>query len=511
MVAAIYVRVSTPGQEEGSSLVSQESICKAAAEKEGHTVPEKFIWRERASGEDLNRDALNDLRGTAPQRLFDALYVLHSDRLSRDPLDIMILLKEFAESGIRVEFVTDSLGPTDSPDAAPLLFIRGWSAQQERLRFRERSMLGRKAVAEKEQRVPHGDGRGIYGYKYDPITKTRSIIEEEAVIVRRIFDEVAEGRTMYAVCCGLMEDGVPTKLGGKVWHVTTIRQFLRHERYYGLDVDGRNRVITRNKSRQDPGPKKTIYPRPESEWTLIEGYTPPIITKAQYDAAHLQLQMRQPVLDDERRVNFLTGITVCGTCGAPVRSATRRHYRCKATKKARFITPTCFESNIPKDALEVLVWEIFCDMILQPDLLLRTVRDSLGAIDEDLPNQIASAERTLANTERHYNELLDSKSELPPGLYQRRLDRLNAQYARQEAELTKWKTLYQQQLDVNSQEALILKRCETVRTGIESADAAEKSRMLRLFGGRIVATRSQIDVTLVLDAQSMTGLSPRTC
>ena len=157
------------------------------------------------------------------------------------------------------------------------------------------------------------------------------------------------------------------------------------------------------------------------------------------------------------------------------------------------------------------MWEIFCDMILQPDLLLRTVRDSLGAIDEDLPNQIASAERTLANTERHYNELLDSKSELPPGLYQRRLDRLNAQYARQEAELTKWKTLYQQQLDVNSQEALILKRCETVRTGIESADAAEKSRMLRLFGGRIVATRSQIDVTLVLDAQSMTGLSPRTC
>ena len=149
MVAAIYVRVSTPGQEEGSSLVSQESICKAAAEKEGHTVPEKFIWRERASGEDLNRDALNDLRGTAPQRLFDALYVLHSDRLSRDPLDIMILLKEFAESGIRVEFVTDSLGPTDSPDAAPLLFIRGWSAQQERLRFRERSMLGRKAVAGK--------------------------------------------------------------------------------------------------------------------------------------------------------------------------------------------------------------------------------------------------------------------------------------------------------------------------------------------------------------------------
>ena len=511
MAAAIYVRVSTPGQEEGSSLASQESICKAAADKDGHTVPEQFIWREKASGEDLHRDALNDLRRAARQHQFDVLYVYHSDRLSRDPLDIMTLLKEFTENGVRVEFVSDSLGPTDRPDAAPLLFIRGWSAQQERLRFRERSMLGRRVAAEKEQRVPHGDGRGIYGYRYDPITKTRSIIEEEAVIVRRIFDEVADGRSMYAVCCRLMEDGVPTKLGGKIWHVTTVRQILDHERYYGLDVYGRNRIMTRNQSKEDPGPKKTTHPRPESEWILIEGYTPPIITKAQYDAAHLQLAMRQPVHNDERRVNFLTGITVCGTCGEPVRSATQRHYRCKATKKARFITPTCFESNIPKDAMEDLVWKTVCDMILQPDLLLQTVRDSLNAIDENLPNQIASAERALATTERKHNELLDSKSELPPGVYHRRLDRLNAQYARQEGELTKWKTLYQQQVDVSSQEGRILKRCELVRTRIASADAAEKGRILRLFGARIVATRRHIDVTLVVDAQSMTTLSPRTC
>ena len=55
MNAATMVRTSTSQQEEGTSLESQELLCLREAQKDGYTVPARLMFRERASGADLNR------------------------------------------------------------------------------------------------------------------------------------------------------------------------------------------------------------------------------------------------------------------------------------------------------------------------------------------------------------------------------------------------------------------------------------------------------------------------
>ena len=377
-------------------------------------------------------------------------------------------------------------------------------------------MRGRETVARQGQRLPHGDGLGILGYRYDPITKKRTVVPEEAKIVKRIFHEVAEGRTLYGIRNSLMDDGVLTKQGNKVWHVTTLRQILSHSLYIGVDVFGKNRVITSNRSKKDQArerePKKRIIPQPESEWIWITEYTPPILTRDEWDAAQAQLTMRQSVRREGQKVNFLTGITTCGTCGHAVRSAHRGYYRCQKTHTGRHIERSCYESFIPKKALEDLVWEHFCDMLLQPDALVTAVRSTMETANQNLPAEIAEARQALQKTERQYSELLDLKGSLPETVFNSRLQRLNDQYQRQQAELETLGRLQQQQVDVASEEAMVLKKCQDVVARIDTADDEEKGRALRLFGASVVATREKVGINLLVDVypDGMTALSPST-
>ncbi len=50
-VAAIYARVSTPGQQEdGTSLETQVAACLESAREQGDSLPPEYILKEQESG-----------------------------------------------------------------------------------------------------------------------------------------------------------------------------------------------------------------------------------------------------------------------------------------------------------------------------------------------------------------------------------------------------------------------------------------------------------------------------
>ena len=113
MVAAIYARVSTPGQrEEGTSLDTQVEAClKIADDKELH-VPPQLIFQEQASGADSNRPLLSQVRSLARERRIDTLIIYHPDRLSCDATDLMVISEEITEAGVEIVFIH---GPSGDP------------------------------------------------------------------------------------------------------------------------------------------------------------------------------------------------------------------------------------------------------------------------------------------------------------------------------------------------------------------------------------------------------------
>src|SRR5438067_275526 len=184
--AAIYVRVSTQGQEEdGTSLDTQLDRCRAHCAERGYVVSEEHVYREVHTGTELwERKKLSQLRDAARRREVDVVVAFAIDRLSRDPVHLGVVISEADHARVNVEFVSEPLD--NSPEGQLIRFVRGYAAKVEHEKIRERSMRGRLARA--------GAGKMLTGckppYGYDwKDAHTGALVEdpEAAPIVRRIF------------------------------------------------------------------------------------------------------------------------------------------------------------------------------------------------------------------------------------------------------------------------------------------------------------------------------------
>src|ERR687885_1017610 len=189
--AAVYVRVSTVGQEEdGTSLGTQEAACLAHAPTRGGAVDPAHLYREVHTGTELwERPQLQRLREAIRRREVDVVICYAIDRLSRDPVHLGVLISEAEHAGVQVEFVTEPLD--NSPEGQLIRFVRGYAAKVEHEKIRERSVRGRKARADNGKILP--GCRPLYGYRF---TADRTGYEPDpltAPIVQRIFASVIGG------------------------------------------------------------------------------------------------------------------------------------------------------------------------------------------------------------------------------------------------------------------------------------------------------------------------------
>src|SRR5437588_414901 len=100
-LAAMYVRVSTKQQQEEATIESQKEILLKHAKDQGYQIPKEWLFEDNGvSGASLARPALDKLRDFAFEGLFDTVFVLSPDRLSRKYAYQVILLEELKKRGV---------------------------------------------------------------------------------------------------------------------------------------------------------------------------------------------------------------------------------------------------------------------------------------------------------------------------------------------------------------------------------------------------------------------------
>ena len=278
MRALVYSRVSTDAQErDGTSLDTQERSCIDHARKAGWHVLESI--QDTASGFTLDRPGMAMIRHLLRQGEVDVIVVYAVDRLSRNQIQLAVLLDEVDQAGARLEFVTEKF--EDTAVGRMILNLRAFAAELEREKIAERTMRGKAATA-RSGRLPQGTGRGLYGYRYNRDTSQREINPQQAAIVQRIFSEFAQGSPIVAMANRLNAEGIAT-LGGGLWYPATIYHLLRNEAYTGRTIYRQTSV----RQVRDPrtGKKRQKRERRDSsEWIEIVGATPPIIDEALFSA-----------------------------------------------------------------------------------------------------------------------------------------------------------------------------------------------------------------------------------
>ena len=188
---AIYTRKSS---EEGlaqdfNSLDAQHEAC-AAYIKSQASEGWKLI-RERyddggISGGTLDRPALKRLLADIAAGQIDIVVVYKVDRLTRSLLDFAKLVEAFDKAGTSFVSVTQSFNTTDSMGRLTLNMLLSF-AQFEREVTAERI---RDKIAQSKARGMWMGGTPPIGYR--PDGRSLAIVEQDAAIVRHIFNRYAE-------------------------------------------------------------------------------------------------------------------------------------------------------------------------------------------------------------------------------------------------------------------------------------------------------------------------------
>ena len=500
MKGSIYMRVSTSQQEDGTSLDTQELHCRLEAEKLGYEVDPELVGRESWTGADLDRPVLSRLRSAARAGALDAFIVYSPDRLSRDPLHLMILLNEFSECGVRLCFVQ---GISDStPEGQLLMYVQGYAAQKERIQIAERSRRGKEAVA-RSGRMPNGTGAGLFGYDYDVVRKVRTINEEEAATVRKMFHWAAEGVSRYQIAKRLNEIGIPTKRGCK-WCSIGVQRILENRAYTGVQFYGENRY------RKVSGGKRTVTPRPPGELIILDGFSPQIISQEVYDRVQECLAVRQAKVTKAARQYLLTGFTKCFECGRPVVGSCLqrkyRYYHCRGAVGIPGGPPLCKARYIPADDLEDVVWRRVCDALKNPGVLVAELQGHFGTGGGDLGQAMLDLKREIFDLKGQQRRLLElrQKDMIDQKLLEGQIGPLKALCDEKEQALRILEDQQKTRDDSAEVECRIFELCQQFSDKLDQMDFEGKRSTLGAFSVKVLATRDDLSITLVVDPKFTT-------
>ena len=116
------------------------------ARNKGFEISPDWIFEDNGvSGSTLARPALDKLRDYAAEGLFDHVFILSPDRLSRKYAYQAILIDEFKSNNVTLVF-QNSPNPQTAADNL-LLQMQGMFAEYERAQIAERSRRGKKHKA----------------------------------------------------------------------------------------------------------------------------------------------------------------------------------------------------------------------------------------------------------------------------------------------------------------------------------------------------------------------------
>ena len=105
-----------------------------------------------------------------------------------------IVAEECAKREVELQFVLEPLD--NSPEGALIRYVKGYAAQIERERIKERTMRGKRSRARAGFMV-QATGKGIYGYRYVPDTKKRG--NERSTSLKHKWSEACSNHLLVAI------------------------------------------------------------------------------------------------------------------------------------------------------------------------------------------------------------------------------------------------------------------------------------------------------------------------
>ena len=376
---AAYCRVSTDSDEQATSYDAQIEHYTEYISKNPDWVLAGIFADDGITGTNTKkRDEFNRMIDECHAGNIDMIITKSISRFARNTLDCLKYIRELKDKNIPVFFEKESINTMDSKGEV-LLTIMASLAQQESQSLSQNVKMGiQYRYQQGKVQVNHNR---FLGYTKD--SDGNLVIEpEQAEIVKRIYREYLEGKSMDKIAAGLEADGILTGAGKERWHPSTIKKILTNEKYIGD-------ALLQKTYTTDFLTKKRIKNNGTMPQYYVEGDHEAIIPKDIFLLVQEELARRRRVhttKNGKRRCysckHCFAQIVFCSECGEYYRRVHWNNRGCRSIvwrccSRLENTGHACRSRTVNETILEQVVIDAINQVLCQKNDFLKTLQSNM--------------------------------------------------------------------------------------------------------------------------------------
>ena len=310
---AAYCRVSTNDEEQIKSFDSMVEYYTDLIRKNPEWELVGVYADKASTGTKVEtRENFQLLIADCMAGKIDLVITKSLSRFARNTLDTLKYVRMLRERNIAIFFEVEKINTIK--DGEFLLTILSSVAQQE---VENTSAYVKKGLKMKMKRGELVGFQGCLGYDYDTETKTISINEKGAEIVRYMFEQYVAGVGSSIIARELNKKGIMT-IRGNPWTMSSVMGVINNEKYIGDILLGKTFTV-------DPISKRRLENLGEEDRFYIKDHHEPIISREMFERAQEIRNKRnggrkRNVSPGKRekysRLYAFSSMIECGFCGA---------------------------------------------------------------------------------------------------------------------------------------------------------------------------------------------------
>jgi DNA invertase Pin-like site-specific DNA recombinase len=433
-IAWFYGRYSDSELQNKDSIDQQLLASRNDAAKQGQIIPQERVFADEgirgSVGDRPDLKRLQDLIRSGVK--CTDLYIFDKSRLARDREIAARLHNFFDYHKVRVHYVANGMVSGSHgfnlQHAIYSAFDQQFSCtlgENVKRGHRHRFETGYRSVRVVDPVSPKG------GRQSGTLGSRLVINEDEAEVVRRIFQLFADGGSMMGIAKALNRDRIPSpqnsraRKQGSQWCSSAIQDILHNEKYKG--------VYVWNATYQSEHPKSGLLmkvKKAEHEVIRLERPEIRIVLDTLWDAAAARLagmqdkQVRRVQGGYNRATNrpyLYSGFLYCGECRQKLivnGLQGKARYKCKTARLHRGCNN---RMSIPERVVAEQLTRILSTQLLMPEIFDELITDVIAEVDAAVQRERGEARRAeLPELEKHLQACNSALTNLMNSLSSRR-------------------------------------------------------------------------------------------
>lgn len=418
LLAYGYCRYSSNLQDE-KSIEQQKRELKDFADRNDIKII-NYYCDEAKSGRKDDRDSFqNMISDCARLKEVQAVLVWKTDRFARNTQDSIFYRNKLKKAGIKLISITQLGANDDSPEGQLMATLL---AGMDEYYSQNLASNVRRAQKNKAHKIEFNGGSAPLGF--DIVDKHYVINEREANIVKLIFSMYTKGYGLLDIAAKLNEEGYTTKKGNK-FGKNSIYEILSNEKYIGTYVFNKGFRHNRHIKRDD-----TI---------IYEDVLPQIIDKEVFNMVK-EIRKENDIASGKhsaKKIYLLSGLIVCGTCGANYCGRTSSKTKNGVTYKTGYYScgnrnklSKCISPNLKQDELEQYIINLLSDKLMNStniEEIVEKVNKEYSQLYQDSVNDVAELKERISDLTSQVNNLMQglAMSKTQPKMLVDRIEELS--------------------------------------------------------------------------------------